>query len=299
MSELGMNMECEIYAVNSAIADLAAHPPQRIEARSLLLIAHGSSLNACQMVLGLMRERQVAVRACVPQGAKPSDGERIVAVSQSGRTLDVLALASAHPRSLLITNGEGPDGMQAAAIHAGVELAVCATKTVVNTVMALDLATARSDAEQVERIEIWLARARRLHGEIKQLHDLARSLAAPVVAARAIWVVAEGDQLGVAHEIALKLQEGSGRLASAMPATGGLHGPVVAISADDVVLSLGEIEAHVRAAYRERCAVRAISSGEADMLQSLMTGQLLALECARLLDCDPDAPPGLNKVTNP
>jgi glucosamine--fructose-6-phosphate aminotransferase (isomerizing) len=320
----------DIEAVAGAISD--ADP------RWVTIAARGTSDHAAVYAQYLI-ETQLGI----PTGlAKPSvttlydghldwRGGLLLAISQSGRSPDIVAVTTAAREggalTLAITNAD--DSPLAAAAewvlrcHAGPELAVPATKTYVAelAVVAALVGSIRADtglrgtmellAGALRDVEVatdaWLARATT---QVAALADADHAL-----------VVSRGYNLATALELALKLKETSGLFAEPYSTADFAHGPLILAGPGVPVLAIrpdGPIGAQVDGALevieaRGGRPIR-IGAGEAgrwedalalpiDLPETLsplafaLAGQLLVEAVARARGLDPDAPPGLNKVT--
>ena len=256
-------------------------------------------------------------------------GGLLVAISQSGQSPDVVSVVEAARAggavTIAITNEDGSP-LAGAAEHvidcrAGVERSVAATKTYVAqlVVLAALVERVRSDLalrggldrlpaaleRTIERSERWLART-----------DVVAGLAA---ADRAL-VVSRGYNLSTALEIALKLKETSGLFADGYSTADLQHGPMALAAADVPVLAIrppDEMGARVDDVVARLASAGgstwSIDAGAADAEGALgldlglpdslspaafvLPGQLLAEAVARRRGRDPDAPPGLTKIT--
>lgn len=242
------------------------------------------------------------------------------AYSASGSSTDVSAAArwlterGAHV--VAVTNAEGqPSVLEEASacsfrLAVGSERAVPATKSFCAQLFA---AAALSGLE-LERAAPDVARC------MEQLldEDLGAVLAGFLAGARQIIWLARGPALAAAQDGALKVQETAGRLALAYSTAEFLHGPVASVGPDDRVVILdgdGALAENTEAVVASLVARRTpmvtvgpatphvtlpIALPEASWARvpvfALLT-QLTALELALRLGLDPDAPPGLKKVT--
>ncbi|MCW7940839.1 hypothetical protein AAW14_00135 [Streptomyces hygroscopicus] len=249
-------------------------------------------------------------------------GWLLVALSQSGRTPEIVDLAqryaAAGAKVVAITN-DAESALADAAhlavpLHAGLEQAVPATKTVTGQMLAV-LAVAsglgpggltqRQAAELPEAVARVLAAAGRLE-------DAARVLAG----CDRLAVVGRGACYPAALETALKLQETTGLMAHGFSTADFRHGPIAVTGPNaPAVLLAGSGPADddtraLRADLSQRGAETCLlgTAPEADVpwpplghlgeaLLATVRGQQLALATARALHIDPDRPTGLNKVT--
>ena len=254
-------------------------------------------------------------------GASPRLGEALyILISQSGRSPDLVAAAeqatAAGAQTIAIVNDANSPAARACRhvipIAAGPELAVAATKTVVNTMLAgLLLVGALAEdatlADAAEAAPVRLAQARTLDWS-----PWARRLSS----APAGFVIGRGLSLGPAREAALKAAEVLGVPVLAYSAAEVLHGPKAAIRSEHPILGLdagGEVSDSIRGALAtlgsEGASVFS-GSGDHPTLPGLGPGEpvldavallvpvyrALEAEAARL-GRNVDSPPGLLKVT--
>jgi glutamine---fructose-6-phosphate transaminase (isomerizing) len=250
-------------------------------------------------------------------------GQLVVAVSQSGRTPEIVAtlerLRDAGGLALAITNEPASELARAAAavieLGAGEELAVPATKTVTAQLVAFALlAHALGDVpftlEQLAAVPDW----------VKQVLDdpqPAVEAAQTLTENRNLIVVARGFLYGAALETALKVKETCSLAADGYSSADLRHGPIAAVTSGFPVVALSapgpaqadlvELVAELRA--RGAAVLTIAPSADADMplpagmpealapIAAVVRGQQLAHALATALGHDPDAPEGLSKVT--
>lgn len=287
----------------------------------------GSSGHAATYLRYLIETRLgLSVASAAPSvvsryGASPRLGEALyILISQSGRSPDLVAAAeqatAAGAQTIAIVNDANSPAARACRhvipIVAGPELAVAATKTVVNTMLAgLLLAGALAkDKVLVTTAEAAPERLTRALG--LDWSPWARQLSS----APAGFVIGRGLSLGLAREAALKAAEILGVPVLAYSAAEVLHGPKAAIRHEHPVLGLdagGEVSASIEEALATlgRGGSPVFSgSGPQPNLPGLGPGEpvldaiallvpvyrALEAEAARL-GRDVDRPPGLRKVT--
>ncbi len=234
-----------------------------------------------------------------------------VAVSQSGKSPDVLQLTETAKRGGALVVGMVNDEASPLAglcdlvlpLCAGEERAVAATKSFLLSGLAfVQLAAAwtgdRSLADAAARTP--------------DLFDAACALAwdlTPLAAATSLYVVARGVGLGVAQEVALKLKETCRLHAEAFSTAEVLHGPVELVGPGFPIISIEQADA--TAATTQDVLARLVALGAAlhrcpplagvpALVQPLCQAlsfylALPALATARGLDAD--APAHLQKVT--
>ena len=304
--------------------------------RFAVLAARGSSDNAArygQYVLGI-RNRLVAALATpslfTQYQAAPSLAEALViGISQSGQSPDIVAVVREGRRqgavTLAITNA--PDSPLASAadavfpLFAGAERAVAATKTYTAQVAALAMLSAALDPGT----EAW--------DELRCLPDLvaraieqnarAVGLAEPFRDHPGLVVVGRGYNLSTALEVTLKVKETSAVMALGYSSADFLHGPKALLDRGLPVLAVApgrvfeDLDRVLDLAREAGAPLIAISDRE-DVLRAaqvalplpagtpewlspvvaVVPGQLWALGLSLARGTNPDAPPGLAKVTH-
>ena len=303
---------------------LHARPP-----RAVVTCARGSSDNAATYAKYLIETRVgVLVASAAPSissvygGVPDLEGCLFIAISQSGRSPDLLATATAARRAgatvVALVNDEASP-LAAAAEHvfalcAGAERSVAASKSFIAALAAtLHLVAAwRDDGALMSSLEtspLLLERA----------WDLDWEAASPVLtAARHLFVIGRGLGLGIAQELALKGKETCGLHAEAFSAAEVRHGPQALLDRDFPALLLvqdDETRAGLVALAEDLVArgVQVLVAGAsvegAVVLPTLsahpaLQPLLLAQSGYRLIDAiaqargrDPDQPPHLSKIT--
>jgi glucosamine--fructose-6-phosphate aminotransferase (isomerizing) len=258
-------------------------------------------------------------------------GGLVIAVSQSGRSPDLVAVVEAARAGGAITvaiANETASPLVAAAEHlidcrAGPERAVAATKSYVaqlsaGAALVASLATDGRLAAALGRLPSTLERS--LVAALEAIDDDAPIVAEFAASERSI-VVSRGYDHATALEIALKLKE-TGRLFAEGYSTADLsHGPIVLSGPGIPVLAIrpegrmgSEVDVAIAAAARSGARPWVVGGGGAEAgsrtirlpldvpdglaaLAFVLPGQLLAEAVARRRGYDPDAPPGLQKVT--
>jgi glucosamine--fructose-6-phosphate aminotransferase (isomerizing) len=314
------------------VADAASQRPL------VRMVGHGSSDNAASYgvyafgLLPALTAVRDSISLTVYYGAAlDMSGSTVIALSQSGRTPDVLEYVIRARRAgaftVAVTNE--PDSELAGAaeavlpLEAGPELAVAATKTYLNQLGALGLLAAhlagRGDAfaDGVEEA------AGLLEQHLPALESATAQIAVPFASVGRMFAIGRGPEFATAREIALKLLETCYIAAEPLTATDLAHGPVAALDplfpVWVVAAADATLEAVVEATGRARAAgATVIASGTAAEaladaqyvlpvpkprepllapLLSVVPGQLFAGAVARAKGLDPDRPRGLSKVT--
>ena len=251
------------------------------------------------------------------------EGTLFLAISQSGKSPDILAsIAMAQEAGAfvvaLVNDVQSPAASLADLVIplcAGPELAVAATKSFLASLLAV-----------VHLVAEW-AQDVNLDRALEQAPDmLARALAqdwsaglTPFIAATHGFVIGRGLTFGIAHEAALKLKETSALHGEAYSAAEVRHGPMAIIGAGFPVLMFVPNDptrgsfAALCAEFEGRGAALVMAGGDSASgiilpgdrdghplltpLAQITSFYLFANQLAALRGHDPDAPPGLNKVT--
>jgi glucosamine--fructose-6-phosphate aminotransferase (isomerizing) len=302
------------------------------------LVGHGSSDNAASYgvyAFGLLpgwTAFRDSISLSVYYGAEVDlQGSCVVALSQSGRTPDVLEYverARARGAFTVALTNESDSPLAEAAdavlpLAAGPELGIAATKTYTTQVAALALLAAFA-AENGDRVADGVREVTQLLADL--LPVLERRLSEVAVALAFVgrmFVIGRGPEYATAREISLKLLETCRVGAAPLTATDLAHGPVAAldglfpvwaIAADDPLLpAVRDAAARARKAGATLLAsgTDAASIADADYyvpvpkpglpllapLLSVVPGQVLAWALAQAKGLDPDHPNGLTKVT--
>lgn len=306
----------------STIADQLAGA---IGSGPVCLVGSGSSLFVAQLGALALRRRGIRAAALAASEARFDrevyrDG-CVIALSQSGRSGDILAALDAlEPRNLIVLTNTSDSPLAARAeiaidITAGPEEAVPASKSV--TAMAAILLwsaaliaghrnrTAATLHAVADDVEGWLSGAGWTDAETAA-HALARR--------RAVAIVGAGYGTPIAYELALKMKEASYVHAEGFPAGEFRHGSSAMLDAscaligildeasrDVVERPMGEAKdagalRFVIGARLGDIAVVGPMTGEAfNTLAWLVTGQTLALFAGRAAGIDSDKPRGLSK----
>ncbi|KQT34635.1 iron dicitrate transport regulator FecR [Sphingomonas sp. Leaf412] len=314
-----------LLAANAApiaalVADLRARPPAVV-----VTCARGSSDHAAtygkyliETLVGIPVASAAPSVASVFQAPLVARDAVLIAVSQSGRSPDLLATVAAYraagARVVALVNDEGSPLAAAADVllplHAGTERAVAATKSCIAALAAFaQLASAWG-------IEDGLADA--LPG-LPAMIDAGLAAdwsvgADRLAAATRMFVIGRGYALGIAQEAALKLKETAAIQAEPFSAAEVRHGPMRIVGAGFPILGFatsdpaGADVATVAAEFAGRGAMTLLA-GRGGILPA-RTGHP-ALEPVAMLasfyrmverltlarGLDPDSPPHLAKVT--
>jgi len=312
---------------------LAASPAEVIR-----LVGHGSSDNAASYgvyVFGLLARRTAlrdSISLTVYYGAELDfAGSAVVALSQSGRTPDVVEYVQRARRAgaatIAVTNEPGSPLAEAAGsvlpLAAGPEHAVAASKTYLTQVAALALLAGCLAGRRAETVAALRTVAELLEDILAPLEDAVRELAVAFAYVGRMFVVGRGLEYATARETALKLTETCRVAAEPLTATDLAHGPIAALDPLFPVWAIASrdeaLPVVVEAVRRARAAgATVVASGNAAELVdgaafrlpvpeapdavlapllSIVPGQLFAAALAHSKGLDADRPAGLTKVT--
>jgi glucosamine--fructose-6-phosphate aminotransferase (isomerizing) len=304
--------------------------------RFAVLAARGSSDNAAryaQYVFGVHNGLVAALAtpsAFTHYGARPSlQDSLVIGISQSGQSPDIVQVlreGRAQGAFTLAVTNEPASPLATAAeavfpLRAGKEKAVAATKTYTAQVLAVAMLSAALKGDE----RLWL--------DLASVPDLAETAIARnlpnVGAAEALRehsrlvVVGRGYNLSTAFEITLKVKETTGVMADGYSSADFLHGPKAILDRHLPVLAVApgprvfdDLDGLVRLTRDNGAPLVAISDrqdllSQADIAMPLpampewlspivavMPGQIFALGLSLARGMQPDAPPGLSKVTH-
>jgi glucosamine--fructose-6-phosphate aminotransferase (isomerizing) len=301
---------------------LRRRPPQVV-----VTCARGSSAHAATFGKHLIeRTLGIPVAAAAPSIATVYrrglrlEGQLFLAVSQSGRSDDLVELAASAKTAGAVTAAlvNAPESPLAAAcdvvlpMAAGPEVSVAATKTVVASMSAL-----------LRLVALWTDDAgfndglARLPERLALATDLDWNAALPALAeAASLVTIGRGPTLAIAREASLKLKETSNLHAEAFSGAEFLHGPVTLVERRYPILLFMPNDAaapglsRLAADLRDKgAALFAAEPGEgrlptldphqpeADALCLLQSFYGMAVRLAALRGTDVDRPRHLEKVT--
>src|SRR5207244_959646 len=208
------------------------------------MVGHGSSDNAAAYgvyAFGLLpgwTALRDSITLSVYYGAKlEMAGSTAIALSQSGRTIDVVEYLgrarSTGAFTVALTNEPASElTAQAEAVlplGAGTETSVAATKTYLNQVAALGLLAAHAAGEGRRFAESLRVVSGQLEELIPRLEQLVPRVAVAFTFVGRMFVIGRGPEFATAREIALKLLETCRIAAEPLTATDLAHGPVAAL----------------------------------------------------------------------
>jgi glucosamine--fructose-6-phosphate aminotransferase (isomerizing) len=314
------------FAANAAaLAELAAR--LRREPPSVVVTcARGSSDHAAtygkyviETLLGVPVASAAPSVASLYDSPVQARGALVLAISQSGRSPDLLAtvdayrVAGAHVVAL-VNDADSPLAQTADTslpLHAGPELAVAATKSCIAAMAGLAaIAAAWSSGDDAINKAL-----KNLPQMLEQALALDWSAAVDVLRpAKQMFVLGRGYSFGVAQEAALKLKETCAIQAEPFSSAEVRHGPMRVIDKGFPVLAFATSDmagADVASTAREfaQWGANALVAGQGGVLP-IVTGHAvlepiamlasfyrLAEQVSLSLGMDPDAPRGLAKVT--
>ena len=328
---LGAAFEREIRDQPAVWDRIAASDKARLLAQALdddvVLVGSGSSLFVAELGALALRRRRIRAAALPATEARLDanayQNKVVVAISQSGRSTDVLeALDVLGPRHLIaLTNT--PDSPLARLarlaidVGAGVEHAVPASKSVTSTVAIILWAASLAGNEETRdadalkttaaAVDAWLHSAS-LESVVNAAHRIAER--------RSVVLLGSDYGLPIARETALKLKEASYLHAEGYAGGEFRHGSVAMVDDSYAVIGVVDEDALpvVARPMREVGASGALryligtcriddvpTLGPAvgdpfNTLAWLVTAQMLALHAARARGIDADTPRGLTKA---
>lgn len=290
-----------------------------------IVIGSGSSLFAAQIGALALRRRGIGAHALAATEALADHGAYqrrvVVAVSQSGRSIDVLqALDVLRPRRIVaLTNTPRSPLSRRADLTidagAGAERAIPATKSVTATIAILLSAASLLGGEHRRTMRMLVEAARSVQAWLDD--DETVAFAAEQLALRRNLMFLGTDYGGpIARESALKFKEATYMHAEGFEAGEFRHGSMAMIDATSALVGFMDADARevVGRPLRDAAAIGtlryaigtygvdgvqrigAIVGDAYNTLAWLVTAQLLALHVARRRGVDSDAPRGLTKA---
>ena len=311
--------------VEAIAAEIRAAQP-----RFALIAARGSSDNAARYAKYLFGvQHKLAVGLAAPalytmyESPPEVSDALVIGVSQSGQSPDVVAVVADGTRqnalTIALTNDPGSPLAKAAnlclPLGAGDEKAVAASKTYTSQLAALAMLSAALTGREerwseLERIPDAMRAALEVAGA-------ARAGAAALAGATRVAVLGRGFNFATAFEAALKLKETCYLAAEPYSWADFLHGPIAVMAhafpalsiSDGGAAAAGMAELERDLAKRAGPLIRLAPDPGAELpipagipealapIVSVVRAQQLARETAIARGLDPDAPPGLSKVT--
>ena len=323
---VGRFLDANATALARLGASLRAAPPAVV-----VTVARGSSDHAAtygkylfETLLGVPTATVAPSVSSVYAAPVAAGAKLCVAISQSGRSPDLLAAVEAQAASgafvvALVNDAASPlAGLadEVLPLMAGPELSVAATKSCIASLAGLAaLAAAWSDDADLH------AGLAALPEQLPRAFALDWGAALPLLMdARNLFVIGRGYGYGIAQEAALKLKETCALHAEAFSAAEVKHGPMAIVGAGFPVIGFatsdkaGDAVREMAKAFVARGAGLCLADAAGDNPLALLpairthpaTEPILMLQsfyrmAARLSvarGLNPDAPPHLNKVTN-
>jgi len=315
------------------VTDICAVLPEKIQ--GVVFVARGSSDNAATI-----GRYAVEAYAGIPASlAAPSLSTRytphasyenylIVAMSQSGGTPEVVAVASAlkgrGSKIIAITNSSDSSLSRIADLHlgleAGPEQAVPATKTVTAQVLAvLKIASALAKTQGMDSpiSQVELMRLPDAVEEVLSDFENAERVVAQCLSANRLQLITRGLVYGAVLEAAIKIKETSGVFAHGISSADFVHGPIAAVDNElpVIIFDAGGVNSEellsLNIRLQEKGVITYTSSpdlkssiplpkGLSEILNSIpiiIRGQQLSYLWAIALGKNPDSPMGLSKMT--
>lgn len=295
---------------------LRANPPQFV-----YIIGRGSSDHA-----GVFAKYLIEVELGIPVcSAAPSvsslfnqqlqlKNALVLCISQSGRSPDILSQVKAAQQSgatciALVNDESSPLAILADAVvplHAGEEKAVAATKSYLATLSAiLQLVAEWANASEI--LSALDVLPEHLQKTIEVPAQLSLSFVQPL---RNCVVLGRGFGYAISREIALKLKEVCGIHAEAFSSAEFLHGPATLVSKQLAIIDI-DLNDETSDAHRAQLAemkkrgatiiqLTGLTQNVHPRLAPLTILQRFYLDVEQIsvaMGLDPDAPVGLNKVT--
>ena len=341
MSVPGSQMLREIYEIPEVLKSLSSRLVQDSVARSLfkkhnfksvVILARGTSDNAAHFLKYLIELKLgLPVALASPSIATMYNSQfhyeetLLVAISQSGQSLDLISFAHAAKSGgafiLSITNDAQSPLAQLSDHHifigAGLELAVPATKSYAGQIMASYLLTMFWSESPIKTEEI-VSNCNFFVEDKFKYQEFAKNLDLN----NPIYVLGRGFSYPNAKEFALKLQETCLIPVQGMSTSDFMHGPIASLNENSQVIfiapehlpvdSFGEVPSRVRAITGKLFWIGAskfAKDGELVLsglkstseitasISDIVAFQKVTHYLATSNGLDPDSPRGLNKVT--
>ncbi|PSJ62264.1 SIS domain-containing protein [Pseudaminobacter soli (ex Li et al. 2025)] len=333
-------MRREIEEIPDAVARLldgskaalteAGHDIAKRDPRFVVTVARGSSDHAAsflkyavELTAGLAVASVGPSVASIYRAPLKLNGSACVAISQSGKSPDIVSMAGAARKAgsltIALTNTPGSPLAKACEhtidILAGVEKSVAATKTFVNSAVAAVALMAHCTDDQA-----LLAALAELPGHFRKAVDCDwMELAGALDGANSLFILGRGPSFAIANEAALKFKETCSMHAESYSAAEVIHGPMALVRPGFPVLALAARDASEASVAQvgDQLADKGASvfmtsdkAGKAVRLPFAPTGHPLTDPLALIVSfygfveafarhrgLNPDVPPFLNKVT--
>lgn len=304
---------------------LKANPP-----RSVTTCARGSSDHAAtfgkyliETLLGVPTSSAALSVSSIYAAPVVASDSLCIAISQSGRSPDLLTTVEAHKKAgafviALVNDEDSPLAALAdelLPLKAGPEKSVAATKSYIVSLVALAAIAATWSADEALQDAL-----NDLPEQLKKAFALDWTSALPALtAARNLFVIGRGYGFAVAQEAALKLKETCALHAEGFSSAEVRHGPMAIVNDGFPILAFttsdiaGEGVREVAAEFVSRGASVMIADGMAldgavtlpaiptvpalEPILQIQSFYRLANTLSVARGLDPDSPPHLNKVT--
>jgi glucosamine--fructose-6-phosphate aminotransferase (isomerizing) len=334
------HMRREIEEIPEAVARLldgskaalteAGHDIAKRDPRFVVTVARGSSDHAAsflkyavELTAGLAVASVGPSVASIYRAPLKLNGSACVAISQSGKSPDIVSMAEAARKAgsltIALTNTPGSPLGKACEhtidILAGVEKSVAATKTFVNSAVAAVALMAHCTNDQA-----LLAALAELPEHFRKAVDCDwMGLAGALEDANSLFILGRGPSFAIANEAALKFKETCSMHAESYSAAEVIHGPMALVRPGFPVLALAARDASEASVVQvgDQLADKGASvfmtsdkAGKAVRLPFAATGHPLTDPLALIVSfygfveafarhrgLNPDVPPFLNKVT--
>lgn len=341
MTEAGSVMMAEINEIPRMLEEIVSSMGKSQFAQKLLsenrfdsviILARGTSDNAAHFLKYLLEtELGLPVGLASPSAAtmySPNfryESCLVIAISQSGKSLDLLTFAKAAKSGggylLSLTNDANSPLAELSDLHlplmAGPEVAVPATKSFVGQLMLSYLLVMSWAGKGASTISV-----KKAAEEILRDESTYRDFAKQIEITRPIYVLGRGFSYPNAREFALKLQETCLTPVQGMSSSDFLHGPIASIKADAQVIfmspqnlpvdSFGEAPEKVRAITGKVYWIGNPTNVESQdvvlrtpvsdteitaCISDAVVFQRVTHQIAISIGLNPDRPEGLSKVT--
>jgi len=297
-SQLRENRPQFVYIIGRGSSDHAG-----VFAKYLIEVELGIPVCSAAPSVGSIFKRQLALKNAL-----------VICISQSGRSPDILAQARAAQESgaicvALVNDETSPLAELADAvvpIGAGQEKAVAATKSYLATLSAIvQLVSCWVQADGLK--QGLLALPKYLQQAIDDKPQLTYEFVSPL---RNCMVLGRGFGYAISREIALKLKEVCSIHAESFSSAEFLHGPAALVAKQLSIIDI-DLQDESTSAHREQIAemkkrnatllqLYSCSSDVHPRLAPLLIMQRFYLDVEKIsvqMGLNPDAPEGLNKVT--
>ena len=330
IAKLGANFEREIREQPEVWERIAGSDKAPMLARALsgeiVLVGSGSSLFVGELGALALRRRGFAAHALAATEARLDhaayEGKTVIALSQSGRSSDVLqAIDILAPRRLVVLTNDPGSPLAGRAqvlidVGAGPEIAVPASKSVSATVAILLWAASALEDDVSRGKQSLLETAREVREWLRGGSGEIIAAAQEVARRQSVVILGSDYGLPVAREAALKMKEAAYVHAEGFSAGEFRHGSIAMVDASSAAIGIVDEDAYpvvaqpmaaLKTSGAARFAIGAPAIDDVPVLGPLVadpfntlawlcTSQMLALHVARERGIESDAPRGLTKA---